>query len=134
MNLKKTLKTNIIIQVSMFLIIIIWGAYIQTSNQESEINGTFFDIGGILFSIFSILYLVSLLLIYKFANLGKKLFLPLVTLFIILGFLTEFFNPSQFNKDLLYLIVFYIISPIFFVSQGVIISLIFFSKIKEEFI
>ncbi len=134
MNLEKIFKINIIIQALMFLMIILWGAYVQNTNQEYEINNAFFDLGGILFSIFSILYLMSLLLLYRFVNLGKKLFLPLVILFIILGFLTESINPSQFDKDLVYLIVFFLISPIYFVSQGIIFSLIFFTKIKEKFI
>ena len=133
MNLEKNLKKNIILQLFMFLIIIIWGGYVQSTNAENEINNVFINIGGIFFAIFSVLYFISLFLLYKFINLGKKLFLPLVTLFIILGFLNEFLNPSEFNKDIFYLIVFFLISPIFFISQGIIIYLIYFSEIKNKF-
>ena len=133
MNLEKNLKKNIILQLFMFLIIIIWGGYVQSTNAENEINNVFINIGGIFFAIFSVLYFISLFLLYKFINLGKKLFLPLVTLFIILGFLNELLNPSEFNKDIFYLIVFFLISPIFFISQGIIIYLIYFSEIKNKF-
>ena len=61
------------------------------------------------------------------------MFVPAVGFFIVLGFLTELLNPSQFPKDMFYLFTFYIISPIFFIGQGVIISMIYFTEINNKF-
>jgi hypothetical protein len=63
----------------------------------------------------------------------KKLFAPLVALFVVLGFATEVLNPMQIDKNLFYLVIFYIVSPIFFIAQGLVIGMIYFSSINEKF-
>ncbi len=124
---------TIIVNTLMFVLIIVWGAYVQSSNTNKVEGNLSIEIGGIFFFLFSIFYLFSLYLLYKLRSLGKKLFVPLVVIFIILGFLSELFNPMQFSIDIFYLLIFYIVSPIFFICQGVLISIIYLSDFKNKF-
>ena len=132
--MKEKYFKNIILYKSILLIlIIIWGGTVQISNAENSDRNNLTDLGGILFSIFSLLYLVTCYQLYNFKVLGKKLFAPLVALFVVLGFATEVLNPMQIDKNLFYLVIFYIVSPIFFISQGLVIGVIYFSSINEKF-
>lgn len=132
--MKEKYFKNIILYKSILLIlIIIWGGTVQISNAENSDTNNLTDLGGILFSIFSLLYLVTCYQLYNFKVLGKKLFAPLVALFVVLGFATEVLNPMQIDKNLFYLVIFYIVSPIFFISQGLVIGMIYFSSINEKF-
>lgn len=117
----------------LLILIIIWGGTVQISNAESSDKNNFTDLGGILFSIFSVLYLITCYQLYNFKVLGKKLFAPLVATFIVLGFATETMNPMQIDKNLFYLVIFYIVSPIFFIAQGLVMGMIYFSNINENF-
>ena len=132
--MKEKYFKNIILYKSILLIlIIIWGGTVQISNAESSDKNNFTDLGGILFSIFSVLYLITCYQLYNFKVLGKKLFAPLVATFIVLGFATETMNPIQIDKNLFYLVIFYIVSPIFFIAQGLVMGMIYFSNINENF-
>jgi hypothetical protein len=132
--MKEKYFKNIILYKSILLIlIIIWGGTVQISNAENSDSNNLTDLGGILFSIFSLLYLVTCYQLYNFKVLGKKLFAPLVALFVVLGFATEVLNPMQIDKNLFYLVIFYIVSPIFFIAQGLVIGMIYFSSINEKF-
>ena len=132
--MKEKYFKNIILYKSILLIlIIIWGGTVQISNAENSDRNNLTDLGGILFSIFSLLYLVNCYQLYNFKVLGKKLFAPLVALFVVLGFATEVLNPIQIDKNLFYLVIFYIVSPIFFIAQGLVIGMIYFSSINEKF-
>ena len=132
--MKEKYFKNIILYKSILLIlIIIWGGTVQISNAESSDRNNLTDLGGILFSIFSVLYLITCYQLYNFKVIGKKLFAPLVAAFIVLGFATETINPMQIDKNLFYLIIFYIVSPIFFIAQGLVMGMIYFSSINEKF-
>jgi hypothetical protein len=132
--MKEKYFKNIILYKSILLIlIIIWGGTVQISNAENSDRNNLTDLGGILFSIFALLYLVTCYQLYNFKVLGKKLFAPLVALFVVLGFATEVLNPMQIDKNLFYLVIFYIVSPIFFIAQGLVIGMIYFSSINEKF-
>jgi hypothetical protein len=132
--MKEKYFKNIILYKSILLIlIIIWSGTVQISNAESSDKNNFTDLGGILFSIFSVLYLITCYQLYNFKVLGKKLFAPLVAAFIVLGFATETMNPMQIDKNLFYLVIFYIVSPIFFIAQGLVMGMIYFSNINENF-
>ena len=124
----------ILLNLALLLLIIIWGGTIQISNSESSLRNNLTDLGGILFTLFSVLYLITCYQLYKFKTLGKKLLVSLVLIFIILGFVTELMNPMQIDKDLFFLFIFYIVSPIFFVTQGLVMGMIYFSGIKEKFV
>ena len=132
--MKEKYFKNIILYKSILLIlIIIWGGTIQISSAESSDRNNLTDLGGILFSIFSVLYLITCYQLYNFKVLGKKLFAPLVATFIVLGFATETINPMQIDKNLFYLVIFYIVSPIFFIAQGLVMGMIYLSSINEKF-
>ena len=131
--IESTFKNIILLKVGLLILIIIWGGTIQLSNSESSVRNNLTDLGGILFTLYSVLYLITCYQLYKFKTLGKKLLVSLVLIFIILGFVTELMNPMQIDKDLFFLFIFYIVSPMFFVTQGVVIGMIYFSSIKEKF-
>ena len=132
--IESTFKNIILLKVGLLILIIIWGGTIQLSNSESSVRNNLTDLGGILFILFSVLYLITCYQLYKFKTLGKKLLVSLVLIFIILGFVTELMNPMQIDKDLFFLFIFYIVSPMFFVTQGLVIGMIYFSSIKEKFV
>ena len=132
--IESTFKNIILLKVALLILIIIWGGTIQISNSESSIRNNLTDLGGVLFSLFSVLYLIICYQLYKFKTLGKNLLVSLVLIFIILGFVTELMNPMQIDKDLFFLFIFYIVSPMFFVTQGLVIGMIYFSSIKEKFV
>ena len=132
--IENTFKNIILLKVALLILIIIWGGTIQFSNSESSVRNNLTDLGGILFTLFSVLYLITCYQLYKFKTLGKKLLVSLVLIFIILGFVTELMNPMQIDKDLFFLFIFYIVSPMFFVTQGLVIGMIYFSSIKEKFV
>ena len=132
--IESTFKNIILLKVALLILIIIWGGTIQISNSESSVRNNLTDLGGILFTLFSVLYLITCYQLYKFKTLGKKLLVSLVLIFIILGFVTELMNPMQIDKDLFFLFIFYIVSPMFFVTQGLVIGMIYFSSIKEKLV
>ena len=132
--IESTFKNIILLKVGLLILIIIWGGTIQFSNSESSVRNNLTDLGGILFTLFSVLYLITCYQLYKFKTLGKKLLVSLVLIFIILGFVTELMNPMQIDKDLFFLFIFYIVSPMFFVTQGLVIGMIYFSSIKDKFV
>ena len=71
--MKEKYFKNIILYKSILLIlIIIWGGTVQISNAESSDRNNLTDLGGILFSIFSVLYLITCYQLYKFKVLGKE--------------------------------------------------------------
>ena len=131
--IESTFKNIILLKVGLLILIIIWGGTIQLSNSESSVRNNLTDLGGILFTLYSVLYLITCYQLYKFKTLGKKLLVSLVLIFIILGFVTELMNPMQIDKGLFFLFIFYIVSPMFFVTQGLVIGMIYFSSIKEKF-
>lgn len=131
--IESTFKNIILLKVGLLILIIIWGGTIQLSNSESSVRNNLTDLGGILFTLYSVLYLITCYQLYKFKTLGKKLLVSLVLIFIILGFVTELMNPMQIDKDPFFLFIFYIVSPMFFVTQGLVIGMIYFSSIKEKF-
>ena len=131
--IERYFKNILLLKVVFLFLINTWGGTIQISNSENSFRNNLTDVGGVLFIFYSVLYLITCYQLYKFNSLGKKLLAPLVLIFIILGFLTELMNPMQIDKDLFFLFIFYIVSPMFFVAQGLIIGMIYFSSLKEKF-
>ena len=126
-------KQLIIFKVVLFVLIIIWGGTVQMNEaNNSEVNNLS-TIRDLLFALFSFSYFFASYQIYKLKNVGKKLFIPLVLAFIILGFLGELLYPLETNKDLFYLVIFYIVSPLFFVVQGIVTGMLYFSKFSDNF-
>jgi hypothetical protein len=130
---KKYFKNIILCKSILLILIIIWGGTVQISNAENIGRNSLTDLGGVLFSVFSVLYLMTCYQLYNFKVVSKKVFLPLVALFVVLGFVTEVVNPMQIDKNLFYLVIFYIVSPIFFIAQGLVIGMVYFSSISQQF-
>ena len=134
MDLKKQFHKILIFKGILFFLIVIWGGYNQI--VASNINNDFslLDIGGLGFLIFSICYLWSCYSLYNLKKNGREFFLALVFLFVILGFLAELINPMQISYDFFYIFVFYIVSPLFFILQGIILTLIYLTDLKFNFL
>ena len=126
-------KRLIVYKVLMLVLIIIWGGSVQISNTDNTDSNNLTDLGGLLFFMFSVVYFYVCYQLYSFKSLGKRLFLPLVLLFIFLGFLSEIVYPMDVNKNLFYLFVFYILSPLFFVVQGTVAAMLYFSDVRLRF-
>ena len=126
-------KQLIIFKVVLFVLIIIWGGSVQMNDRTNYDSNNFSTIRNLLFALFSLSYFFASYKIYKFKNVGKKLFVPLVLTFIILGFLGEFLYSLEINQDLFYLIIFYIVSPLFFVVQGIVAGMLYFSEFCDNF-
>ena len=133
MKLESYFKRIIVYKSLMLVLIIIWGGMVQTSNANNNEGNNLTDLGGLLFTAFSIAYFFVSYQLYKFKPLAKRLFTPLVLLFIVLGFLSEIVNPMQTDKNLYYFFVFYIVSPIFFVAQGTLLGMLYFSPLQSKF-
>lgn len=126
-------KRLIVYKVLMLVLIIIWGGSVQMSNVDNSDSNNLTDLGGVFFFTFSVVYFIVCYQLYSFKPLGKRLFMPLVLLFIILGFLSEIVNPMAVSKNLFYLFIFYIVSPLFFVVQGTVGAMLYFSDICQRF-
>ena len=126
-------KRLIVYKVLMFVLIIIWGGSVQMSNVDNSDSNNLTDLGGVFFFTFSVVYFIVCYQLYSFKPVGKRLFMPLVLLFIILGFLSEIVNPMAVSKNLFYLFIFYIVSPLFFVVQGTVGAMLYFSDIRQRF-
>ena len=126
-------KRLIVYKALMLLLIIIWGGSVQMDNADNPDSNNLTDLGGLFFFIFSVVYFYMCYQLYSSESLGKRLFVPLVLLFIFLGFLSEIVNPMDINKNLSYLFIFYIVSPLFFVVQGTVAAMLYFSDVRQRF-
>ena len=117
----------------MLVLIIIWGGTVQLSNADSPDSNSLTDLGGLFFFTFSVVYFFVCYQLYSFKSVGKRLFMPLVLLFIFLGFLNEIVSPMDVSKNLFYLFIFYIVSPLFFVVQGIVGAMLYFSDVRQRF-
>ena len=117
----------------LFLLIVLWGGYNSTLVNTKGSTEYFTDVGNILFLVFSIIYMFNSFFLIKLKNLGRLTYLPLVLLFVFLGFISELFNPMQIKQDYFYLFTFYIISPLFFIMQGVVVTMLMSKSVQENF-
>ena len=112
---------------------VVWGGYNSTVMNTSGSREYITDVGNILFLVFSIIYMFNAFFLIKLKNLGRLTYLPLVLLFVFLGFISELFNPMQIKQDYFYIFTFYIISPLFFVMQGVVLTMLMSKSVRENF-
>ena len=134
MDLKKNFYKILIIKTMLFFLIVIWGGYNQIVTNNINNDFSLIDIGGLGFLIFSIFYLWSCYSLYILKKNSRVFFLSLVFLFVVFGFLAELIKPMQINHDFFYIFVFYIVSPLFFILQGIILTLIYFTDLKFNFV
>ena len=131
--MEKSLKKTVLVKSFLFLLIVFWGGYnsaMVNTNSSSE-NVT--DIGNVLFLIFSLCYMLNAFFLIKLKTLGQLTYLPLVIIFIFLGFISELFNPMQIKNDYFYLFIFYIVSPLFFIMQGFVLCMLMSKSGREVF-
>ena len=131
--MKNTFTKAVLVKSLLFLLIVLWGAYNSTLVGTRGSTEYFTDVGNILFLVYSIIYLFNAFFLIKLRNLGRLTYLPLVLLFIFLGFISELFNPMQIKQDYFYIVTFYITSPLFFVMQGVVLTMLMSKSVQENF-
>ena len=129
----KDFKKAVLVKSILFLLIVFWGGYNSTVMNTNGSREYFTDVGNILFLIFSIIYMLNAFFLIKLKNLGRLTYLPLVLLFVFLGFISELFNPMQIKQDYFYIFTFYIISPLFFIMQGVVLTMLMSKSVQENF-
>ena len=126
-------KNLVLMKSLLFILIVVWGGYNATIIGTKPGEEYFTDIGNALFLVFSILYLLNAFFLFKLKSAGRLTFLPLVLAFVFLGFLSEILNPMEINRDYFYLFIFYIISPLFFIIQGMVLSMLITKDFHENF-
>ena len=123
----------VLVKSLLILLIVLWGGYNSTVKNASGSREYITDVGNILFLVFSIIYMLNSFFLIKLKNLGRMTYLPLVLLFVFLGFISELFNPMQIKQDFFYIFTFYVISPLFFVMQGVVLTMLMSKSVQENF-
>ena len=131
--MEKDFKKAVLVKSLLFLLIVFWGGYNSTVMNTNGSREYFTDVGNVLFLVFSIIYMLNAFFLIKLKNLGRLTYLPLVLLFVFLGFISELFNPMQIKQDYFYLFIFYIISPLFFIMQGVVLTMLMSKSVQETF-
>ena len=126
---EKVFKNIILTQVVLFVTLIAIGIADESANPVNE-DLSFNLIDGISL-IFFIGYIISIILLFKFKSLGKKLFV----LIFILGFITSLFEGQDS-----FIIEFSSFTPVIsavenllYVVDGMILAALYFTSIKEKF-
>ena len=126
-------KKVVLVKSLLFVLIVFWGSYNSAVMNTSGSREYFTDVGNILFFVFTIIYMFNAFFLTKLKKLARLTYLPLVLLFVFLGFISELFNPMQIKQDYFYLFTFYIISPLFFIMQGVVLTMLMSKSVQENF-
>ena len=129
--METSLKKTVLVKAFLFLLIVFWGGYNSTMVNTTSSSENLTDIGNVLFLFFSILYMLNAFFLIKLKAIGRLTYLPLVILFIFLGFTSELFNPMQIKNDYFYLFIFYIVSPLFFIMQGFVLCMLMSKSVRE---
>ena len=131
--METNVKKAVLVKSFLFLLIVFWGGYNSAMVNTTSSSENFIAIGNVLFLIFSIFYMLNAFFLIKLKTLGRLTYLPLVIIFIILGFISEIFNPMQIKNDYFYLFIFYIVSPLFFIMQGFVLCMLMTKSVREAF-
>ena len=128
MNLEKVFKNLILANIGIFILIIV-SAYFQNSlvlEYSQKLEPGFFDTQFGLALVLSILimYVISVYYLYNFKALGRSLFLYTIISYII----CLYFGKIQIIGQITY-----ILQYIATLTDGAILTLLYFSPIKEKF-
>lgn len=128
MNLEKVFKNLILANIGIFILIIV-SAYFQNSlvlEYLQKLEPGFFDTQFGLALVLSILimYVISVYCLYNFKALGRSLFLYTIISYII----CLYFGKIQIIGQITY-----ILQYIATLTDGAILTLLYFSPIKEKF-
>ena len=134
MNLEKVFKNLIIIMLALIVLLTISVFYQSDTIKGFNENATFgiFErmgdlgllLGFLIEVIISVLYFISLFLLYRFKPFGKKLFVYVFIISIIIDFFTGALATNAFVFNLTMLIT---------ALDGAIIAFLYFTPIKEKF-
>ena len=134
MNLEKVFKNLIIILLALIVLLTISVFYQSDTIKGFNENATFgiFErmgdlgllLGFLIEVIISVLYFISLFLLYRFKPFGKKLFVYVFIISTIIAFFTGALASNAFVLSLGILIV---------ALEGAIITFLYFTPIKEKF-
>ena len=126
---ERIFKNIILTQVALFVTLIAFGIADESANPVNK--DLSFNLIDSVFLIWFIGYIISIILLYKFKSLGKKLFV----LIFILGFITSLFEGQdsftiEFSS---FTPVISAIENLLYVVDGIILSTLYFTSIKEKF-
>ena len=128
MNLEKIFKNLILLNIGMFILIIISSSYQSTiiTDITKNLDSGFFDtqFGIALVITILLMYLVAVYCLYNFKTIGKSLFLFTIIGYIICLFLGKIQVIGQIT---------YILQYVATLTDGAILTLIYFSPLKEKF-
>jgi len=126
---EKIFKNIILTQVVLFVTLIAIGFADESANPVNE-DLSFNLIDGISLILF-IGYIISIILLFKFKSLGKKLFV----LIFILGFIISLFEgqDSVIIEFSSFTTVISSIENLLYVVDGMILAALYFTSIKEKF-
>ena len=128
MNLEKIFKNLILANIGMFILIII-SAYFQNNlilEYSQKLEPGFFDtqLGLAAVLLILLMYIMAVYCLYNFKPLGKSLFIYTIISYII----CLYFGKIQIVGQ-----VTYILQYITTLTDGAILTLLYFSPIKEKF-
>ena len=131
--METSFKKTVLVKSLLFLLIVFWGGYNSAMVNTASSSENVIAVGNVLFLFFSIFYMLNAFFLIRLKTLGRLTYLPLVIIFIFLGFISELFNPMQIKNDYFYLFIFYIVSPLFFVMQGFVLCMLMSKSVREVF-
>ena len=127
-------NSNIFKKIIIFYVLYIIGylffeMFTYSTLSEGDGNDADFNILDILILICTLIYFYLFYLLYKFKPLGKKVFIPFLILFEILGyFYLTLEDFTQHNHK-----IFYYLDFIDYFLTGVIVTFLYFTDLKKEF-
>ena len=126
---ERIFKNIILTQVAIFVTLIAFGIADESANPVNE--DLSFNLIDSVFLIWFIGYIISIILLYKFKSLGKKLFV----LIFILGFITSLFEGQdsftiEFSS---FTTIISAIENLLYVVDGIILATLYFTSIKDKF-
>ena len=128
MNLKTIFKRLILLDLSILILLFISFFYeseiVVAFNESVNPSNDTTDTLGVIAIIFFVFYLVNLYLLYKFKNIGKKMYLFLF----IFGSIYSLLLGISASDPILYLI-----DGFGWATSGAILVFLYFTPIKKEF-
>tara|TARA_B110000014_G_scaffold261804_1_gene254294 strand:+ start:3999 stop:4409 length:411 start_codon:yes stop_codon:yes gene_type:complete len=130
-GLEKIFKNLIQLEFFVLIITIAYMFFIVEDNQldtlkKEEVVAWTTDMTVAMWSLlYVVVYGINLYFLYKFKPIGKSLYIPLITIGIILGTISPLSNVTKFD--------YYFITFGSGILSGLVIALLYFTDIKDKF-
>ena len=130
-NLEKIFKNLIQLEFFVLLITIMYMFFLAEHNQlnilkNKEIIKWTTEMTVAMWSLlYLVVYAINLYLLYKFKPIGKYLYIPLITIGIMLGTISPLYNVTKFD--------YYFLNYASGILSGLVIALLYFTDIKDKF-